>query len=287
MLPSLVVPVASVAVVAVADREVPGQRVGVRATGSLVGLFTTDDYPPDAWVAHETGTVKVQMTVTPEGRVGICTVEMSSMSPSLDASTCRILMERARFEPARDRAGRSVSDTFSQRVSWKIPSADPRLVADEDWVEIVDVPVRGSPVCTFHGDGVTVPIAGEKCLEWQQEAALVGRRFGNEIRAPYRAKLAFNFLVGTGLPAVINRALTVRSGVLLRIAESGAVSGCKPLEVANLNGDDGTDLCVNADKLRFKPISPSATSGGDREMLMLHTVTFEPGVTPPASASVH
>jgi protein TonB len=40
---------------------------------------------------------------------------------SLDTATCRLVMERARFRPARNGMGRRVADIFYGRIIWRLP----------------------------------------------------------------------------------------------------------------------------------------------------------------------
>jgi protein TonB len=86
----------------------------------LVGLFTADDYPPDAADRNEQGTTQVAVTVGLDGRVHGCSVAVSSGSASLDRATCRIITARARFSPAQDRNGQAVTGTFHQSVTWRL-----------------------------------------------------------------------------------------------------------------------------------------------------------------------
>jgi TonB family protein len=75
--------------------------------------------------AGEQGVVEVALDVAPEGRVTACTVTASSGSAILDASTCRILRSRARFNPALDAAGKPVPDRIASRIAWRMPAAPP------------------------------------------------------------------------------------------------------------------------------------------------------------------
>jgi TonB family protein len=100
-------------------------RAVKRAKGSLVGLFSADDYPNDALRRGEVGTVGVRLTIGTNGRTSRCVITASSHSPSLDAATCRILTERAGFAPARDRRGKPTIDHYSQRITWQIPESSP------------------------------------------------------------------------------------------------------------------------------------------------------------------
>ncbi len=102
----------------------PAPRVSqaARATGSLPGLFSTDDYPQSALRNEEQGTTAVSMSVGANGRVTSCSVTSSSGSSALDNATCSILTRRARFTPAKDQNGQPISDTQSTRVSWRLPA---------------------------------------------------------------------------------------------------------------------------------------------------------------------
>ena len=82
-----------------------------------VGLIRQGDYPAEAVRKGEEGTVRVKLRVSAEGMVTNCTV-LQSASPSLDATTCRVIIERARFLPAKDEAGKPVEGDFEQSIRW-------------------------------------------------------------------------------------------------------------------------------------------------------------------------
>lgn len=102
----------------------PPPRVSqaAKARGNLVALFSNDDYPASALRNEEQGTTVVRLTIGPDGRVSDCNITSSSGSSSLDSTTCSILRRRARFTPAKDQAGNPISDTYTQRIRWEIPS---------------------------------------------------------------------------------------------------------------------------------------------------------------------
>jgi TonB family protein len=93
----------------------------VRAQADLAALFSAVDYPEDAQMRGETGTVGFRVAVTRDGLVASCRVTASSRSRSLDTATCGIL-ERAQFTPARNAAGEPVSDEISNQIAWALPS---------------------------------------------------------------------------------------------------------------------------------------------------------------------
>jgi protein TonB len=64
------------------------------------------------------GTVVVQFTVGPEGRITKCAAAQPSGNAKLDAATCRILVETARFTAARDAQGRPVASEGRTTFTW-------------------------------------------------------------------------------------------------------------------------------------------------------------------------
>jgi len=87
---------------------------------NVATLVNVEDYPAEALRKREQGTVAIRLDIDAAGRLTACTVTQSSKSASLDAATCRIMTERARFVPARDDRGRAVPDTMTTRVMWRI-----------------------------------------------------------------------------------------------------------------------------------------------------------------------
>ena len=78
--------------------------------------ITNLDYPPEALRNGESGTVRILLTIDPKGRPRDCKVVVSSRSPLLDATTCRIMTARAKFEPS----SRETRYVF-KRTDWRVP----------------------------------------------------------------------------------------------------------------------------------------------------------------------
>ncbi len=76
------------------------------------------DYPPEAWVADEEGSVYYSLAVDAEGGVTDCTILESSGSELLDAKTCEIALERAQFRPATDRDGSRIAGEHRDHQVW-------------------------------------------------------------------------------------------------------------------------------------------------------------------------
>jgi len=90
-----------------------GQRARLRS-----GTIVDADYPRAASRARAEGAVTVRFRIAPDGRVSGCRVTRSSGNGDLDEATCRLIEERFRYEPARDGAGRAVSDVAGWRQTW-------------------------------------------------------------------------------------------------------------------------------------------------------------------------
>lgn len=255
------------------------QRRSTRAKGSLVGLFSSDDYPNDALGKGETGTVSVLLTIGADGRVSDCRLRLSSLSPSLDAATCRILAERARFEPARDRAGHPVTDKYSQRITWKIPSPDPQPVGGVNEQMMLVEHADGRFDCMSSPEDLTSSIPGF-CAMWRKQVQGRLAQLPSPMTAPYRATFTLRTLLGEGIPTVTTSETTIRGAARLQINEMGRVTGCQPIFEASLNGDDATDLCNHADEQRYVALPSALKDRGDRRMIVIRTLSFEVGEPP-------
>lgn len=93
-----------------------------RARANLASYVSDEDYPSSAARNEEQGTTRFQLAVGPDGRVKDCTVTSSSGSPALDATTCRLMRQRAKFSPAKNNRGELTSDTVSSAIRWVLPT---------------------------------------------------------------------------------------------------------------------------------------------------------------------
>jgi TonB family protein len=91
-----------------------------------------DDYPPEALSAELQGVVEFRLTIDPAGSITECDISVSSGSALLDARTCALIRERARFTAGVDVKGRAVSGTYTNRVRWQMPESN---TARPVWVE--------------------------------------------------------------------------------------------------------------------------------------------------------
>jgi TonB family protein len=110
-------------------------RGGTRARANLASYVSDADYPPEAIIQGEEGLVAFRLDVEPDGSVKRCEITSSSGSAALDEATCRIMIERPRFVPARDYRGRAVRDRVSSRMRWVLPMAWPGDPSEGDAAE--------------------------------------------------------------------------------------------------------------------------------------------------------
>lgn len=95
----------------------------------ISGGIYEEDYPREAIRRRQSGAVHIRFTVAEDGRVSQCAVTRSSGSPSLDDTTCRLILRRFRYEPSRDGKGRAVVDTVEGVHHWHL--AGGARIADE------------------------------------------------------------------------------------------------------------------------------------------------------------
>lgn len=105
----------------------PSARPG-QAPVHIKGQIRDSDYPVRLAAHRIEGDVKVQYTVGLDGRVTNCRILESSRSAELDALTCRLIVKRFRFRPARDADGKEAVADIVETHSWIVgprPSAEP------------------------------------------------------------------------------------------------------------------------------------------------------------------
>ena len=84
--------------------------------------ITADDYPPAALAAKQEGLVILHYDISETGRIENCSVEQDATAiPDLIKTTCRLVMERARYAPAGDEAGGTTRSSDAIFVHWKLP----------------------------------------------------------------------------------------------------------------------------------------------------------------------
>ena len=101
-----------------------GEEDGGSDLEHIAGEIGPSDYPRSLGRAGVGGRVSVTFTVQVNGRVSGCSVTRSSGVAELDALTCRLIEQRFRFRPSRDRNGRPVADEVDWDQDWIAPRPD-------------------------------------------------------------------------------------------------------------------------------------------------------------------
>ena len=95
--------------------------IAVSAPEKIAGdINDARDYPvpPGGRQVRRGQSVVIYMTVMPDGRASNCRVVEPSPDPEADAITCRLALERFRFNPARDANGDPVAAPYGWRQRW-------------------------------------------------------------------------------------------------------------------------------------------------------------------------
>jgi periplasmic protein TonB len=106
---------------------------GVASRAKLVsGKINNADYPKSATAARQGGSVTAHFTVGTDGRASKCRVVKSSGNADLDATTCRVIEQRFRYEPARHKAGQPISDVTGWQQTWWLERGKRKITRPED-----------------------------------------------------------------------------------------------------------------------------------------------------------
>jgi TonB family protein len=95
--------------------------IAVLSKGDLRGVFNVGDYPSEALYRNQEGQAQFLLLIDEQGKVAGCHVSKPSGIPALDGMGCQAIRERARFTPARDKAGRPVrSALVTPPITWRL-----------------------------------------------------------------------------------------------------------------------------------------------------------------------
>lgn len=93
-----------------------GRFSRARQTG---GRFRNSDFPQSARGAGRLK-IGVRYAIGPSGHVDTCEIIETSGYADVDAMTCRIIIERYRFRPARDPDGYAVTEVREEDYRWRV-----------------------------------------------------------------------------------------------------------------------------------------------------------------------
>lgn len=98
----------------------PSPNLKAPPSSDLSGVFSSEDYPAIALNKDYQGRVGLALLIDEAGRLADCTVIETSGVASLDAQSCIIIKQRARFKPAIGLDGKPAKGGYTARISWKI-----------------------------------------------------------------------------------------------------------------------------------------------------------------------
>jgi protein TonB len=85
---------------------------------AIRGYFNKNDYPKALREAKPTGTTGAEVMVGVDGKPLSCRITDPSGIPLFDSETCRLLLKRFRFRPARDMSGKPIAAPWAMDVDW-------------------------------------------------------------------------------------------------------------------------------------------------------------------------
>ncbi|MBX7541103.1 TonB family protein [Qipengyuania sphaerica] len=86
------------------------------------GTWLRDSDYRTGWVRREyAGVAGFKLDISATGKVIGCRLTKSTGHAELDQATCRLVQQRAKFEPARGPNGEPVAGSYSSAVSWVLP----------------------------------------------------------------------------------------------------------------------------------------------------------------------
>jgi periplasmic protein TonB len=91
----------------------------------IKGRLKDSDYPRELGASGIGGTVEVRFAVEADGTVDDCRVTRSSRNAVLDATTCRLIVQRYRYKPSLDEDGQPVKSYIVESHSWDVEDEPP------------------------------------------------------------------------------------------------------------------------------------------------------------------
>jgi hypothetical protein len=97
------------------------QVVATPAQGDIRSLFSGFDYPSEALFREQEGSTRAILLIDEKGKVVSCYNSEPSGIASVDAVSCQVIKDRARFSPARDSRGKAVKSIYySPRITFQM-----------------------------------------------------------------------------------------------------------------------------------------------------------------------
>lgn len=213
-------------------------------------IVTADDYPAASLQNGEQGSVQIRLTIDESGRVTQCTVLRSSGHRALDDQTCALYRARARFEPARNEAGRPMETEFTQKVTWKIGS--PLLMPRSQWMTRMTIGLSASGEivsCTMESAGIGLD-SGD-CQAPGQKRDSNAEPSGHAISETYFYPVDPTSAPAT--PELENAILASRQLIKITISPDGQIVACEAIAFSGA-AMTRRDKCLMLTNVRFQEL---------------------------------
>jgi len=179
-----------------------GSRPTATPVGSPASWFSEDDYPIDARMKGEEGRVAFFVDVDATGAPTACHVVTSSGSNALDNGACAVVMQKGRFKPAHDAAGKAVASTWSSATRWALPESMPIDLSRgpvQQFAAVIEVSLDAEGKITGCKTTPALPAGSDPCASYA---------VGNQAYAP---------TVKDGKP--VAAVMTLTTNVIIRAAD--------------------------------------------------------------------
>ncbi len=144
-------------------------------------VITTSDYPPNSWKRGDQGITHFRLSLGTNGQATGCTIVESSGFEELDNATCRLMVERAKFDMSTVFAANTEA-TYSNRVRWQLPAIDPRVLLFGVTAKRVPVRSDATKIKCEYSDGLHRIIdANQSCN--REIPVLVTNQKGRKIKS--------------------------------------------------------------------------------------------------------
>jgi TonB family protein len=89
--------------------------------GTMWAQVLATDFPAKALAEKRQGNVKIELAISSVGAVEDCKILESSSHADLDAKTCEIAFNKAKFGPALDLSGQPTAGRVQTEFNWHLP----------------------------------------------------------------------------------------------------------------------------------------------------------------------
>jgi TonB family protein len=226
-------------------------------------LLGEDDYPVTAMRYGQQGKVVAALVVSESGEPTSCRVKQSSGFPVLDEATCRLLLARARFVPARDSRGKAVQSAVLQPINWVLP-AEP-LWPVKEWTGRFALVVSAQGQLRSCTVEVAPPVETgvSECGKMNPESDIVPIFMrGNSERGDSTTVIETRFMSGDAIIPNLGEEkgekLIMRHAIRFTILPDGKVTDCETIERVG-RVEHGRNMC---DKVFAGPYQPPMDASG-------------------------